>query len=115
LWHVTCNIAISSETGGADTHEPALYPSKNTLFSFTECRVFQSGLRLRERKKRMPLLGFEVLTAVIMKKSVCWDITSYIPLKVKRRFGGTYRIHFQGRRMSQAKNEPENSAFRLLS
>jgi hypothetical protein len=33
-----------------------------------------------------------------MKSSVFWGITSYRPMKVNWRFGGTYRLHFQGRR-----------------
>jgi hypothetical protein len=43
-----------------------------------------------------------VLTAVNMKHSVFWDITPYSPLKVKRLFGGTYRQHLRGRRISRA-------------
>jgi hypothetical protein len=70
------------------------------------------------REKILPLLGFEVLTAVIMNKLVFWDM-SYSPLKVKRRFGETYHIHFQSPRISEAKKERENStlppAFMLVS
>jgi hypothetical protein len=36
-------------------------------------------------------LGFKVLTAVVMKGTIFWDRT----LKVKLRFGGTYRLHLQ--------------------
>jgi hypothetical protein len=32
------------------------------------------------------------------KSSIYWDITPFNPLKVNRRFGGTYRFHLQGRR-----------------
>jgi hypothetical protein len=42
-------------------------------------------------------VGFEVFTAVVMKSIAFWDIMPSSPLKVKRRFGGTYRLHFQGR------------------
>jgi hypothetical protein len=28
-------------------------------------------------------VGFEILTVVVMKSSVFWDITSYSPLKIK--------------------------------
>jgi hypothetical protein len=35
-------------------------------------------------------LGFEVLTAVVMKSTVFWDITPCSPLKVNRRFRGIY-------------------------
>jgi hypothetical protein len=31
-----------------------------------------------------------------MKSSVFWGIIPYSPLKVSRRFGGTYRLHLQG-------------------
>jgi hypothetical protein len=42
-----------------------------------------------------------------MKTSVFWDITPCNPLKVGRRFGGTCRLHHQGRRISQARNQHE--------
>jgi hypothetical protein len=41
-------------------------------------------------------IGFEVLTAVIMKSTIFWDITTCSPLRVKRSFGGTYRLNFHG-------------------
>jgi hypothetical protein len=43
----------------------------------------------------------EVLTAVVMKSNIFWDITPCSPLKVNRRFGGTYRLHLQGRRKAE--------------
>jgi hypothetical protein len=36
-----------------------------------------------------------------MKSSVSWGITPCRPLRVNRRFGGTCRLHIQGRRISQ--------------
>jgi hypothetical protein len=39
-----------------------------------------------------------------LKSSIFWDITPCSPLKVNRRFGGTCRLHIQGRRISQARN-----------
>jgi hypothetical protein len=36
--------------------------------------------------------GFEVLTAVVMKSTISWDITPCSPLRVNRRFRGTYRL-----------------------
>jgi hypothetical protein len=36
------------------------------------------------------------------------DITPYSPLKVNRRFGGTYRLHLQGRRISPTRNQRES-------
>jgi hypothetical protein len=53
--------------------------------------------------------GFEVLTVVVMKNSIFWDITPCSPLRVNRRFGGTHRLHLQGRRISWARNQCEMS------
>jgi hypothetical protein len=60
----------------------------------------------------MHCVGFEVLTAVVMKSSMFWDITPCNPLEINRRFGGTF-LHLQGRRMSQARNYP--SGFTQIS
>jgi hypothetical protein len=49
-----------------------------------------------------------------MKSTIFWDITPCSPLKVNRRFGGTYRLHLQGRRISRAGNQRERSACHLL-
>jgi hypothetical protein len=40
-----------------------------------------------------------------LKNSVFWDITPCIPLKVNRCLRGTCRLHLQGRRISQARNQ----------
>jgi hypothetical protein len=42
-----------------------------------------------------------------VKSTVFWDIKPCGPLKVNRCFGGTYRLHFQGRRMNRARNQRE--------
>jgi hypothetical protein len=47
-------------------------------------------------------VGFDVLTAVVMKSSIFWDITPCSSLKDNRHFGGTYRLHLHGRRKSRA-------------
>jgi hypothetical protein len=36
-------------------------------------------------------LGFEVLTAAVLKSSIISDMTPCNPLEVNRRFGGKYR------------------------
>jgi hypothetical protein len=56
---------------------------------------------------------FEVLKAVVMKNTIFRDITPCIPLKVNRRFGGTYRLHLQGRRIRQAK--PKNMQVEIMA
>jgi hypothetical protein len=38
------------------------------------------------------------------KSTIIWDITPCSPLKVNQCFRGTYRLHLQGRRISQARN-----------
>jgi hypothetical protein len=54
-------------------------------------------------------VGFEVLTAVVIKSTIFWDITLCIPLKVNRRFGATYRLHVQGQRISRAARHQRES------
>jgi hypothetical protein len=49
-------------------------------------------------------VGFEVLTAVVMKSSVFWDKMPCSPLKINRHFGGTC-LHLQGQRISQEGNQ----------
>jgi hypothetical protein len=39
-----------------------------------------------------------------MKSTIFWDITPCSSWKVNRRFGGTHRLHLQGRRISHARN-----------
>jgi hypothetical protein len=62
---------------------------------------------------------FEVLTAVVMKSTIFWDITPCSPLSVNRRFGGTCRTHLQGQKMlvRWARNQREilPPAFTLVS
>jgi hypothetical protein len=54
-------------------------------------------------------LGFEVLTAVVMKGTIFWDVTPFSPLSANRRFGGTYRLHLKGRKISRARNQREST------
>jgi hypothetical protein len=48
---------------------------------------------------------FDILTAVVMKSSICWDTTPCSPLKANRRFGGICRLHIQDQRINQARNQ----------
>jgi hypothetical protein len=38
-----------------------------------------------------------------MKSTIFWDITPCSPLSIKRRFGGTYRLHLQDRKNKLSK------------
>jgi hypothetical protein len=53
-------------------------------------------------------VGFEVLTAVVMKYSILWDIILCSSLKVSLHFGGTCRLHLQVQKISQARNKDES-------
>jgi hypothetical protein len=60
-------------------------------------------VRMKQFKKQwMDLheVGFEVFTAVTMKNAVFWDVA---PCRscVNRHFRGTYRLHFQGRKIHE--------------
>jgi hypothetical protein len=50
-----------------------------------------------------------------MKSTIFWDITPCSPLKVNRRFGGTYCLHLQGRRISRARRLCLSPAYTLVS
>jgi hypothetical protein len=49
-----------------------------------------------------------VLTVVVMKSSIFWDIMSCSLLKVNRRFERTCCLYFLGRRISQARTQRES-------
>jgi hypothetical protein len=48
------------------------------------------------KQKFFRFVGFEVLTAVVVKSSIFWDVTPCGPFKVNRRFGGAYPLTFNG-------------------
>jgi hypothetical protein len=50
----------------------------------------------------MNCVEFKVLTAVVMKSSIFWDIKLCSPLIVNRCYGEICRLHLQGRIISQA-------------
>jgi hypothetical protein len=56
------------------------------------------------------ILGFKILTAVVMKIYFSWDITPCSPLQVNRLFGGTSLLHLQGQRVSEARNQLESGS-----
>jgi hypothetical protein len=54
---------------------------------------------------QIPYVGFEVLTAVVMKSTIFCDIMPCSSLKANWHFRGTYRLHPQDRRISRANNK----------
>jgi hypothetical protein len=63
--------------------------------------------QLQPEPKQNRFTGFEILTAVVMKSTIFWDITPCSPLKVNRGVGGTYRLNLQSRRRA-----PPTTCFR---
>jgi hypothetical protein len=88
------NIPCSYKYEGRHTDLHAFPSVKNTRVDTT----------FRDQRS---YFGFEVLTAVVMKTTLFWDITPCSSFKFNRRFGGTYRLHLQGRRISRARNQHE--------
>jgi hypothetical protein len=83
-------------------------------------RVCSITPTLAWRKTMKDLIGFEGLTAVVMKITIFWDIMARSPSKVNRCFWGIYRLHLQGQRISRARYQRESSsglppAFTLVS
>jgi hypothetical protein len=62
--------------------------------------MFLSPFHLAAHLKIVQLVRFEVFTAVTMKNAVFWDVA---PCRscVTRRFGGTYHLHLQGRKIRE--------------
>lgn len=56
---------------------------------------------------KIEYIKFEILTAVIMRSSIFWNITSCCQMKVVGGSGGTFRLYLQVKRMRQAKKQYE--------
>jgi hypothetical protein len=67
--------------------------------------IFEINKQKGAKELKFLHVGFEVLTAVVMK--TFWDITPCSQLNVDQHFGGTYRFHLQSQRISQARNQRE--------
>jgi hypothetical protein len=46
---------------------------------------------------------------LLLKSTICWDITLCSPLRVNGRFAGTYRLHLQGWKINRARNQSESN------
>jgi hypothetical protein len=71
---------------------PRLFFASGSI-QFTDSCANSSGFH----KQPTSYVGSEVLSAMVMKSTIMWEITSCSPLKVNRRFGRTHHLHFQGR------------------
>jgi hypothetical protein len=59
-------------------------------------------------------VGFEVLTKVVMKNCVFWDMTLCSPLRVNQRFRETCHLYLQGWRLRHTRNLYEAGSKRSL-
>jgi hypothetical protein len=78
--------------------------------SETSVRIYQDTVSYPTAVRTSGILfnvGFEVLTAVVMKSTIFWDLLLCSPLSVNRRFGGTYCLHLQSLRVSQTRKQHE--------
>jgi hypothetical protein len=69
----------------------------------------------KDYKSKKYSVGFEVFTLVVIKDIIFWDKTPCSPLSFNRRFGGTYRLHLQGRINRFSKPASNQVASRMLS
>jgi hypothetical protein len=74
--------------------------SRNCLKSVTYNSIFEIAYAwdFTANEAMFPIAGFEVLTAVVIKSSIFWDITQCSQLIVNRRFRGTFRLHLPSRK-----------------
>jgi hypothetical protein len=82
------------------TAKPAQCTPQNALNAMIMMRTYCAKKKTEQNFNLAAV--FEVLTAVVMKSSTFWYITPFSPLEVNRHFGGTFRLHLQGRRINQA-------------
>jgi hypothetical protein len=61
------------------------------------------------------LVGFEVLTAIVMESTIFWDIPPCSLLKVNWRFGEICPFNLLGRRISEARNQRVESCKQNIS
>jgi hypothetical protein len=84
----------------ANTEETISHVS-NLKYSGGQCSVIEWITNINYIK----CVGFEVLTPMVVKSTIFWNIALCSPLKGNQRFGGTYRLHLQGRIISCARNQ----------
>jgi hypothetical protein len=96
---------------------------KNLVPSFSEFRISQEKQAANRcflvfpqlhgvTAQKTPLFIVSTVRTSNPKKKTCkfrslifYDVTLCFPLKVNRRFGGTYRLSLQGRRISERRNQ----------
>jgi hypothetical protein len=78
MYNFTCDYFIRPVAGFQQGENPvSLYVSSTESHLLLSAQTF------------LCVVGFEVLTAVVMKSIIFWHITPCSPLSVNQRFGGT--------------------------
>jgi hypothetical protein len=77
------------------------------LLASTHKSAFQNIVLLQRMHLTDIIVQSEVITAVVMKNSLFWDITPCSPFEVSRRLGVTCRRLLQGPRIRQVRNRHE--------
>jgi hypothetical protein len=78
----------------------------NIMTIFKTKHILSSLMRIRP-ERNLQYARFEILREVVMKSSMFLDIMLCSPLKVNQHFRGTCRLHLQGRRICQQRNQHE--------
>jgi hypothetical protein len=92
-----CNRACSLSRISLDSAVTAMDELRPKQPSCT-CNMGKTGLL---RLMLLAIVWHVVKRYYFGKSSVFCDVTQFSPLKVNRRFGGTFRLHLQGWRISQ--------------
>jgi hypothetical protein len=106
-----CSVYVTSDSCCCLYFTPLLSLGSRTLFCWVYitsdsccCLYCCNSLRIFKTTKSF-FAEFEVFTSVVIQGSILWNITVYSPLKLKRHFRRTFRLHLQGRKIKQARNQ----------
>jgi hypothetical protein len=105
LYCPVCGCRSRISFGTISLTESRLTPSFTATAEL--CCPVGTGLSSGNSFVYMADVEFDVLCNHL-KNTIFWDITSCRPLKVNRRFGATFRLHLQGRKISRVRNQRES-------
>jgi hypothetical protein len=74
------------------------------------CSSEQSAKQVAFNPQTNPYMLYELLTDVVIRSTLFWDIISCTQLKANRRFGGTFCLHLEGWSLKCVSNRQEISA-----
>jgi hypothetical protein len=91
---------------------PNSYSSLKAKWSIrkSNLRKVVHGLIHIFHRPRYGFLWFEVFMAMSMKNAVFWDVTTCGSCK-NRRFGGMYRLHYQGKNTERSQNNISSNKY----